>query len=630
MPEVSSIDGYLHSVRFVFPRVGGDRTVYLSGSFNCNGQGSTYFMEEHNWVCTITLPPGRYDYRILVNQYHSFDESRNPVTENTLFEIPLETTYHNPGMPQFAGNIGGHSIVRLAVPRGGGNYVLETESGSGIYREEVAESFGTVYEFGGDFRKYRFSGDKISIPRTGYFTMVPEERKSERRTLMYQIFPDRFNRGSRPSKELAPWGSQPTASTYFGGDLKGISSKLEYLKSLGVSHLYLNPINSGGSNHRYDVLDYFSIDPLLGNEDDFRNLVRTAHSMGIRVIMDVVFNHTSVDHPFFRDAVSRKMESPYFHWYRFIDDNPEIYRHHYTPGESHDAPGYETFLGYGGMPKVNLMEKEAREYFNRVIAHYVEDFKVDGFRFDVADSIPVDYFKELFHIIGSYDREIGKICEAWCVAPYFTREGLFDGLMNYPLRSMILSMVGMEDDFNRFRVKYRELCFQYGDRPMTLMMNLLGSHDVSRLRNVLGEDEDKFRLSYAILYMMNGLPSLYYGDEACLTGGPDPDCRRCFPWNSLDSSSLGFFRNLGKTRQLYTAMEEGITMFRDYGDCFGIAKMDHHSSLEMVFTTSHEASLSVTGKILVANGITVNGGAIDMGPFSFVIFERSGSNMSCK
>ncbi len=623
MPEITSIDGYLHKVRFVFPKETGDRTAYLSASFNCNGHGSTYFRDEGNWLCSITLPPGRHDYKILVNQYHSFDENRRPVSENVAFEIPLENAYHNPRMRQFAAVIGGYSIVRLAVPNGSGQYTLETQKGSVIYREEVPETFGTVYEFGGNFRKYRFSGIAGTLPENGFYSMAPEEKNSFRRTLMYQIFPDRFRREAPHTEGIVPWGSLPTTTSFYGGELKGIISKLDYLKALGVSHIYLNPVNTSGSNHRYDVLDYFAIDPILGNAEDFSRLIRTAHSMGIRIIMDMVFNHTSVDHPFFRDAVARKSDSRYYHWYHFTDDNPEIFRGRYPSSEVQTTPGYETFLGFGGMPKTNLMNRETGEYFSSVAAHYVEQFDVDGFRFDVADSIPVDFFHNLFLNFRSYGKDIEKICEAWCVAPYFTDEGLFDGLMNYPLRSMIVSLVNTQADFGEFQVQYRNLCYSYGDRVMAQMMNILGSHDVNRLRNALGEDESRFRLSYAILYMMNGIPSLYYGDEAGLTGGPDPDCRRSFPWKDINSSSLEFFRGLGRIRQEYSAMEEGITLFHNYGSHFGIVKADHENTIEMMFTLSHGCRAEALGELLMAEGVTQNGDEIEMKPFSFAVFSRS-------
>ena len=415
----------------------------------------------------------------------------------------------------------------------------------------------------------------------------------------YQIFPDRFRRISVPEPEgmvghrwVHPcWDDQPvflpeengqiTNRDFFGGSLAGITEKLDYLKSLSVSTIYLNPIFEAGSNHRYNTADYLAIDPMLGTEEDFRTLCREAHDRGIRIILDGVFNHTGSNSRYFNadgfypePGAAQSKDSPYFPWYTF----------HPWPTE------YDAWWGIHTLPAVN---EDAPDYRRFIISD--EDSVVrrwlrcgaDGWRLDVADELPDDFIAAIRTAITQEKPDgylLGEVWEDGSNKIAYSRRRRYllgqetHGLMNYPFRTALLAWLGGGDaaDFRRGMETIRE---NYPPAAFYGAMNFLGTHDTARILTLLGAEDipaDKperaaYRLSPAelargqrrlrlagmLLYSFPGSPTLYYGDEAGMQGFEDPLNRGTYPWGQEDEPLLAFFRQVGKLRQTRPSLRRG-------------------------------------------------------------------------
>lgn len=419
----------------------------------------------------------------------------------------------------------------------------------------------------------------------------------------YQIFPDRFRRNSVPDVGGMVgrrwvhdnWSDQPvflpdeqgqiTNRDFFGGSLAGITEKLDYLKSLSVSTIYLNPIFEADSNHRYNTADYHAIDPMLGSEEDFRTLCREAHARDIRIILDGVFNHTGSNSRYFNaegfypePGAAQSTESPYFSWYSF----------HPWPTD------YDAWWGVHTLPAVNEEQPDYRRFIisdkDSVVRHWLRD-GADGWRLDVADELPDDFIAAIRDAIQAEKPNgylLGEVWEDGSNKIDYSRRRRYllgretHGLMNYPFRTALLAWLGggdaaaFRDDMETIRENYPPAAF-YG------AMNFLGTHDTPRILTLLGvertpEDkgqraayrlspaelargQKKLRLAAMLLYSFPGSPTLYYGDEAGMQGFEDPLNRGTYPWGGEDGSLLAFFRRLGQLRAERVSLQCGIIRY---------------------------------------------------------------------
>lgn len=375
--------------------------------------------------------------------------------------------------------------------------------------------------------------------------------------VIYQIFPDRFANGdpSNDPPDTDRWGSPPHSRRFQGGDLVGITQHLGYLSDLGVDLIYLNPIFTSPSNHRYDAIDYTQVDPSLGGNEALIELVKTAHDRGIRVIIDASFNHCHPGFFAFQDLINNGPESPYRDWFVIHEWPVRIkagksikgWQREWLPVWAKESgltieqvrdrglavePTYESWYGVATMPRINLANPEARRYFLDVAAEWPRTAGIDGWRMDVARYVDPDFWvdfreavKEPFpqsYLIGEFMGDAG----AWL------QGDRFDATMNYTFRDICLRFlaqgeIGAEeaaDDLAR-------LWAQYG-WPVTLAnQNLLGSHDTPRFLSLAGGEEWRIRLAIALSFTFPGAPGIYYGDEVGLLGGRDPGSRNAFPWD---------------------------------------------------------------------------------------------------
>ena len=372
----------------------------------------------------------------------------------------------------------------------------------------------------------QFSCDMMQIPR-----WVPK-------AVCYQIFPERFARGSVSKDEgyiTQPWGELPTPKSYFGGDLWGIAEHLEHLEKLGCNVLYLTPVFCSPTNHKYEITDYSHVDPAFGGDEALLYLTEQAHQRGIRVMLDGVFNHCSWQHPFFLDAQKRGEDSPYYCWFLWNEDG-----------------SYETFGSVKTMPKLNTAEKAVIDYFCTVAREWMARCGIDGWRLDVSDEISHRFLRAFREAVLEQRPDAIVIGEDWHRATRYLNGDEYDGIMNYGLTKALLDLLAFGTlDASGFRDRLLRLYHSYSLAATEKMLNLLGSHDTHRFLTRVGGEKGKLRTAAAILFFYPGIPCIYYGDEIGLSGGYDPDCRRCFDWQeeNWDRETYELFCRLSRYKK---------------------------------------------------------------------------------
>lgn len=416
--------------------------------------------------------------------------------------------------------------------------------------------------------------------------------------IIYQIFPDRFYKAEgdkNPAFEdrcyRDDWGGVPyyeqngtvysLGNDYFGGNFAGIKEKLPYIKSLGVTCIYLNPIFEAHSNHRYNTADYFKCDPVLGDKKEFSDLCMAAKKLGIHIILDGVFSHTGDDSIYFNKykrygegGAYNSEHSPYYSWFKF-KGNREI---------------YDSWWGVKTLPEVN---EENPDYINficgkeGVLQHWMKA-GADGWRLDVADELPDVFLDSLRNTVKAVNKNAFILGEVWENATnkisYGNRRRYLlgkqlDSVMNYPFADGIINYIRTANA-DALLDTVTEICEQYPPDALNLLMNHLGTHDTARILTRLSRNSDdlgsreaqadlkitddelklaKRRLKAAavIQYTLPGIPSVYYGDEAGLCGAADPFCRGCYPWGKEDKDLLIFYKNLGALRGFVSAFLRG-------------------------------------------------------------------------
>ena len=414
------------------------------------------------------------------------------------------------------------------------------------------------------------------------------------KSVFYQIFPDRFANGNpaldhQPGKTatsgesitVKAWGDQPEGGfDFFGGDIEGITQRIDHLTELGVNAIYLNPIFLAPSNHRYDLEDYFSIDPHLGDEQTFVKLVDTLHDREIKIILDGVFNHVGWGHRWFNrfgrfetQGAYQSEQSEYADFFSF---------------QSHPDK-YVGWFGFDSLPKLNFQSQKLRDYLygasDSVMKFWLaEPYKLDGWRFDVANmtarygtyqagievwrevkaSVRADYPDA--YLLGEHFYDGSDLCQG----------DALDGVMNYmgfyyPVLYWLRDKVDFAADGQRehfpttnysgcsAQAQMAEYFAQIPEQQARSMLNLLTSHDRPRLNTLLEFNEDKLRAARFILFAYCGAPSIYYGDEIGLAGGDDPDCRRTMPWNreEWDESLFAEYQALISLRITSATLQHG-------------------------------------------------------------------------
>ncbi|MBR5732875.1 MAG: alpha-glycosidase [Lachnospiraceae bacterium] len=361
---------------------------------------------------------------------------------------------------------------------------------------------------------------------------------------IYQIFVDRFMMGNRDKDRSyidMKWTDRPTPKSHAGGDLKGITKKLGYIKGLGFDTVYLTPIFRSGSNHKYDIEDYYLVDPQFGTNEDLKELIDKAHGRNMHIILDAVFNHCSENIAQFRDVVKKGRKSKYFDW--FIIDGDEI---------NENRSNYEVFATCHYMPKLNTSNPEVQEYLLGIAVHYIEKYGIDGWRLDVSDEISHDFWRKFRIAVKEAGKRVGKeiaiIGENWHDAASYLRGDQYDSIMNYGVTKACLDHFAFEKfDAEEFAGRLNEILVRNTTTVNDMMMNLLDCHDTVRFITSVKGNKTRLKAALALIYLFPGAPCVYYGTEILTEGGPDPDCRRCMDWNKAGSAEYADIAELLKT-----------------------------------------------------------------------------------
>lgn len=351
------------------------------------------------------------------------------------------------------------------------------------------------------------------------------------RTVWYQIFPERFCNGNpdRNRPGTKPWETRPvTNEEFFGGDLEGILMKLDYLQMVGITGIYLTPIFDSPSSHKYDTRDYYQIDAAFGNQKVFHKLISEAHRRGIRIMIDMVFNHCGALFSKWQDVVQYGPNSGFYDWFMVNKWPLEP-----ESGNTRDRR-YYSFAFHEDMPKLNTNNPEVVDYLTNICIYWVKEYGVDGLRFDVGNEVSHSFIRSLRTRIKTLKPDLYLLGEIWHDAGEWLDGTQYDGVMNYPLAESIndfwvdrqLTNRDFAHMVNRSYTMYREAHNQ-------ALFNLLDSHDTDRLFTRVGENEDAFYQQLTVLFTMPGSPCIFYGTEVALPGGHDPDCRRCMPWDDI-------------------------------------------------------------------------------------------------
>jgi glycosidase len=378
-----------------------------------------------------------------------------------------------------------------------------------------------------------------------------------RGAVIYQIFPDRFAIGDPTNNPPAtdPWGSPPRTDRFQGGDLAGVLSRLDHLVDLGVEVIYLNPVFTSPSNHRYDTIDYHQVDPYLGGNQALLELVKGAHDRGMRVILDTSFNHCHPRFFAFQDLLQRGPRSGYRDWFVVRDWPPRIkVRSGASPRalarirewvaeagieiEEVDGPGaaiettYESWYGVPSMPRLNLAHPGARRYMLEVASGWVAEAGIDGWRMDVARYVDFDFWTEFRAAVRAVNPEAYLLGEFMGDAGDWLQGDRFDATMNYTFRDIAISFLARSEiDAAEAADALARLWGQYA-WPVTLAnQNLIGSHDTPRFLTVAGGEEWRLQLAMVLQMTFPGAPGIYFGDEVAMEGTQDPASRGAFPWD---------------------------------------------------------------------------------------------------
>lgn len=354
----------------------------------------------------------------------------------------------------------------------------------------------------------------------GDIHIVPEWVKD---AVFYQIFPERFSNGDKSNDTCVTeeWGSLPKSDSFFGGDLRGIIDNIDHIVDLGINAIYLNPVFESDSNHKYDTIDYYKIDPHFGDLETMKELVDKCHSKGIKVIFDAVFNHSGYNFKPFQHVLENGDKSHYYNWFHINKLPIEI-----------EPPSYETFAFTYKMPKLNVSNDEVKKYLLGVAEYWIKEVGIDGWRLDVADEVEHDFWRDFRKVIKKANKDAYIVGEIWHDSLPWLMGDQFDAIMNYPVTRVCLKYFAQNsikdiDFMESIDKAFIKNTYQVNE----VMLNLLDSHDTPRFLTECNGNYKKLLLAISFLMTYIGAPCIYYGTEIGLEGGKDPDCRRTMIWD---------------------------------------------------------------------------------------------------
>lgn len=440
-------------------------------------------------------------------------------------------------------------------------------------------------------------------------------------TVWYQIFPDRFENGDpsiNPSF-VEPWGSRPTGDNFTGGDLQGIINRLDYLQDLGVNGLYLCPVFEARTNHRYDTVDYYKIEPMLGNEVVFKKLVDEVHSRGMKIMLDAVFNHMGSEAPMWLDVVEKNQTSVYKDWFH-INEFP-VYDKPYDALDGRDL-NYETFGRVKSMPKVNTENPATIDFFLKVGKYWIEEYGIDAWRIDVANEVDHYFWRQFRDAVKNSDPNVFLLGEVWHDASAWLKGDQFDAVMNYPLTDAMKKFFCTHTiNKSEFIHAVNQVKVSYSLQVAEHNFNLLDSHDTSRILTTASGEVHRIKLAYLFMMTQLGSPCIYYGSEVPMTGkhgGGLEDHRKCMTFDHLGDDMYTFMKQVIKLRHTHEVFKTCPNVWIDHEQLLVYKKGDiliviNNTNEQLTYALNEPGTCSFTGKPLL--------GELTLEPYGYYVIE---------
>ncbi len=479
---------------------------------------------------------------------------------------------------------------------------LKTEFNRISYYFELKNKEEKLYYFGDCYERIDVAerSDYFQLPfnHRADRLVVPEWAKD---AIVYNIFPDSFansqNAIAVKSQTKDFQGSESRA--LLGGTIKGICDNLPYIHEMGFNCVYLNPIFAAGCYHKYDTLDYFEVDPCMGTKDDLRLMINKAHSLGMRVILDGVFNHMSSEHPIFKDVLKYGKDSKYYDWFYELPEYPEFPK----PGEE---PGYTCFAYVPEMPKTNTANKEMQDYFIKVGTYWIDEFDIDGWRLDVANEVDDGFLRAFRKAVKQAKNDAIIVGEVWENAEHYLHGDMMDSAMNYDFRRYSRRLFADETvDVETFATNIDTILYRYREQATFAQLNLLDGHDVCRFLSLCDGNIDKKEL--AILFQMTfpGMPCVFYGDEKGMMGVSENEYRSKMEWDKKHELE-DIYRKLIALRKDNITLRQGSyeTLYAKAGILKYCRRLNNHKITVSINLSKETIDSDETGSLLLKKGST--------------------------
>ena len=471
--------------------------------------------------------------------------------------------------------------------------------------------------------------------------------------MIYHIFVDRFNSSGEVTLRQGAvrrndWGGCPyflpdekgivRNCDFFGGNLYGIIEKLPYLDELGVTCIYLSPIFEADSNHKYDTGDFLKVDNGFGGDEALEELCFEAGKLGIKVILDGVFNHVGSNSVYFNrygkyDGIGayQDVNSPYYDWFFFNEDG-----------------SYDSWWDIELLPAVNETNPRYKHFLcnsdDGVIAKWMRK-GVSGWRLDVVDELPDSILDPLCAAIRRENKNAYIVGEVWEDASHkiaygvrrrYFLGGQLDSVTNYPLKNSIIAFI-KDGDVNALANTMSSLCRNYPKNVLDSLMNILGTHDTMRILSVLSglhfpdgklamshfklsDDElaiakKRLKLAAALQFTLPGIPCVYYADEAGMEGGADPFNRVCYPWGHEDMDLISWYMKLSKIRKRFDCFKDGkYTLLEARAGLFAFTRGD--------ITCDYTGNVINDTRVLIAVNISDTDKTVNACGFDYDLLEN--------
>lgn len=539
--------------------------------------------------------------------------------------------------------------------------VLENPYKRLCYYFELTDGVDSILYYGDQFCKApvddRSEYFQLPFNHRGDIVNPPEWVKS---AIIYNIFPDSFASekeyiSGKPTAKLFPAELDQKGRIYYkdagvkslealypidealdnlqddagiithgklGGCIRGITENVEYIASLGLNAIYINPLFAASEYHKYDLIDYYHIDPCFGTNEDFKEMVETFHDHGIRVIIDGVFNHCGWRFFAFEDVVKNGENSPYVDW--FYGLHFPIHR----PDNYEEYPPYECFGYERLMPKLNTLNPKVREYFCEVGRYWVREFGIDGWRLDVASEVDDRFWREFYCGVKEENPEAVLIGEVWETANHWLDGKIFDSAMNYDFRKHCRRFFAEETiDAAGFDARVTDMRMRYRKQTMFAQLNVLDSHDVSRFLSLCGGDKHKYRLAIVFQMTFPGMPSIFYGDELGVQGILEEEYRQPMPWENAENSCVkAFFQKLialRKNEEALTLGEYHTLLAKEGSYLYAFERVLSDTRIRVMLNMGEDTKLPahlLEGEVLCAEGL--DNGVLQT--HGFAIYKKKG------